>query len=486
MVLKELFKGLTIKQYKCDGVDVLGLSHNDWQAKEGDLFFCIKGVSVEGSLFAQQAIDKGVVCLVVEKKLPIDFPQVIVSDCRKAMAVAAANFYGNCHRKMNIISVTGTNGKTTTTYIVKSILEEAGYKVAVVGTNGAIIDNKHLEVDLTTPDQIALHHLFQQAYNMGVQYVIMEISAHAIALRKVFGIFSRVGIFTNISNEHLDFFGDMETYAATKVNYFNEDTMEECVVNVDDNYGQEIARQCGIPCVTYGLNNPANVFAVDVRSNMRGLDFFVNLMDEVFEVNTPLLGEVNVYNILGAITACKMIGVETDTIVQALSKMERVDGRFNLLPIGDNRFVMIDFAHTPDGFEKVLSFVRNKINGKVVTLFGCVGYSDDEKRKEMAAIAEKYSDYVIVTTDNPGKVKFYDIASVVESGFSDGFKNYTLIEDRKQAVAFGLDKIHAGDILLLLGKGAEVSQNIGGIKLHYNDRETVEELLEEKRKEGKI
>ncbi len=484
MLVKKLVQDLTeTKFYKCDGLDILGLSHDHKEAKRGDAFFCLKGSEVDGSKFAENAIEKGVACLVVEQKIPMDFPQIIVKDCRKAMSIMAANFYDNCHKKMNIISLVGTNGKTTTTFLIKSILEESGKKVAVIGTNGAVIDNKYLDIDLTTPDPIVLHYLLFQAYNLKIDYVVMEVSAHAIALSKVYGINFRVGIFTNITPEHLDFFKDFEDYSNTKIDFFDAQNMEECVANSDCPFGQIIAHHCGIPCVTYGLDNPANVFAVDVKSDMDGISFFANLMDDVFAVSTPLIGDVNVYNILTAMSGCRLLGVETEFIQKGLKKVKKIEGRFNRIKLDDNKLVVIDFAHTPDGIEKALSFVRKNVDGKVITIFGCVGYSDLEKRKEMALAVEKYSDYVIVSSDNPGKSRYIDIAPTIEEGFSEGFKDYSLIEDRKEAIRFGLKRMEAGDTLVLLGKGAETSQNIAGVKVPYNDEQSVMEALSEIREE---
>ena len=480
MLVKELIKELKgTKPYKCEGLEVTGLSHDHREAKEGDAFFCLKGREVDGSKFAQQAIENGAVCLVVEQKLALEFPQIIVKDCRKAMSIMSANFYGNFHKKLNIISLIGTNGKTTTTYLIKKILEENGDKVAVIGTMGAMFEDRHLDVDLTTPDPIVLRHLLQQAYNLNIDYVVMEVSAHAIALDKVYGIVSRVGVFTNITPEHLDFFKDYKDYCDTKTNFFTSENMEECVVNADCPFGRVIAHQCDIPCITYGLDNPANVFAVDVESTMQGIEFFANVMDDVFEVKTPMIGDINVYNILAAISTCRLLGVDTESIQKAMKKMLPVEGRINVTKLADNKQVVIDFAHTPDGFEKALGFIRKNVQGKVVTIFGCVGYSDVDKRKEMARIAEKYSDYIVVSSDNPGKVKYSEIAKTIEEGFSDDFKSYTLVEDRKEAVRFGLGKLGRKDTLVVLGKGGEKSQNINGVKVPYSDEESLKEILSE-------
>lgn len=484
MKLQKIIQGINdLKRYNFKDVAIEGLHHNHKTVTKNSIFFCINGTKLDGHEYAEEAVARGAICLVVERKVDVPVTQILVEDVRLAMSQMAANFYDNAHKKLQIISIIGTNGKTTTSFIIKSILESAKKRVAVIGTMGVFMMDKHLDIDFTTPDPIILHHILKQLKTLEIDYVIMEVSAHAIALHKMAGIVSRVGAFTNISKEHLDFFASYEDYIATKTSYFSKRNMKECVVNIDCPFGQELARSCGIPCISYGLENPSNIFAVDVKADLSGITAFVNAVDEVFKMESALVGEVNVYNLLCAIGVCRLLGISNEHMQRGIKSLKRVEGRFNLIKLPDNNSIVIDFAHTPDGFEKTLSFIRKNTKGKVVTLFGCVGYSDEEKRRDMAKMARQFSDFVIVTSDNPGKVSFDSISKSILAGFGANFKEYAIIEDREKAVAFGYKKLFYNDVLVLLGKGGEESQNKGGIKIPYNEKETVYKVLHDNKVE---
>ena len=392
------------------------------------------------------------------------------------MSLISKKFYNNACDKLKIIGIVGTNGKTTTSYILKSILEHNNHKVGVIGTNGVYIDNKYIEEELTTPDPINLHNYLFRMLKANVEYVIMEVSAHAIDLYKVAGIKFCIGLFTNISNEHLDYFDTIENYAKCKMKFFDELYIKEAVINVDDEWGVKIARKNAVPCITYGIYNPANTFAINIDTSLHGTKFVVNTLDEIFDINTTLIGEYNVYNILGAISVCKILGIDNDVIVHGISGLEKVDGRCNIIKTGSN-YIVIDFAHTPDGFEKILSTIKSFATGKVVTVFGCVGYSDSNKRKLMGSVASKYSDYIVLTSDNPNFVKVATINGDIKKGFGK-FENYIEIEDRVEAIKFGIGMLCKSDVLVLLGKGGERKQVINGKSIEYNEIEIVNNLIQ--------
>jgi len=310
-----------------------------------------------------------------------------------------------------------------------------------------------------------------------VHTVIMEVSAQAIYLHKMHGISLKYCVFTNISNEHLDFFKTMENYAKVKMNYFNKNNMQECVVNIDDFYGRELAYKLDMPCISYGINAPANSFAMDIVADFDGVKFLANIMDDVYDVNAKFLGVYNIYNLLASMTICKLYGMTNEQIKFGVKSLKPIEGRFNVFYKG-NKKIIVDFAHTPDSIDKVLSAISNFAKGDIVTLFGCVGYSDREKRIEMAQAVERYSNKIIITSDNPGNVDFKDIANDIIFGIQS--TEYMCIEDRITAIQFAFNLLKDNDILVLLGKGAETFQKIGDQRIPFSDLECVKQLLQDK------
>ena len=304
----------------------------------------------------------------------------------------------------------------------------------------------------------------------------MEVSAHAIFLDKLYGVKFDIGLFTNISNEHLDFFHNMDNYAHTKVAFFNKKYMKESVCNIDDFWGVEIAKKANIPVVSYGIYNPANIFAVDIKINIKGSNFFVNIDDEILEIDTGLIGEYNVYNILGCIGVAKLMGVDNNTIRIALKNQKPVDGRFNVFGLENNKKIIVDFAHTPDGFEKVLSLIKKLRMGRIITIFGCVGYSDSNKRMLMGKVANNYSDKLIITTDNIGEADFDMVVEDIKKGI-DLDKDIQVIFDRAKAINMAFKDMRSNDTLVILGKGAETKQVIGKDVLEYSDLDVVKDLI---------
>lgn len=472
--LLDNMKIISKKNFK--DVNINSLFHSSKDCERNSLYFCITGTKVDGHNYADEAIKNGAVALIVEKYLPVDVPQILVQNTRIAMSQIANNFYDKSAEKLKIILIVGTNGKTTTSMILAKILRTCGKSVGVVGTNGVYFDEElSLPCDLTTPDPIEMHYIFSQLVAFKIEYVIIEASAHAIFLNKLYGIKSLIGIFTNITNEHLDFFGTMENYASVKMNFFNEDSMENAIINIDDKYGKELADKIKIPYLTYGIFNPSNTFAVDIKTSMKGTSFIVNSDDTLLKINTKLVGDFNVYNILAGITAGLMLGCKVECIEKALKKLERVDGRFNVYELPNNIKIIIDFAHTPDGFEKTLSLVKLLRKGRIITLFGCVEYSDSNKRKLMGEVADKYSDYLVLTADNPNKTSVQEISKDIVAGIKKC--KYEIIEDRKVAISKAFGELIKNDTLVLLGKGAEKHQKINGILMDYSDIDVVKNLL---------
>lgn len=473
------------------GIEVKKLACDTKFVESGTLFFCLKGTVVDGHSFAQTAADSGAVLLVVEHPLDVDLPQLVVENSREAMSVMAGNFFDNPKDKLKLIGVTGTNGKTTSTYMLASILRSAGFKVGIIGTLGVIIDQITLPAKLTTPDPIELHQTFAQMVQNGVNFVVMEVSAHAIALNKMSGIVCDVGILTNITQDHIDFFKTFDNYASTKLSFIDSKFCRVGVVNVDDEncarlITQPIANKSPFPIFSFGLNNPANVFATRQKFRLNGTQFFLNLFDEVFEVNAKFIGQFNLYNALGVATACRVMGVEIKDIIHGLEEMEEVAGRFNVLDLGEGRSAVLDYAHTPDGLLNILTSVRQISNGKIVSVFGCGGNRDALKRPIMGKISASVADFTIITSDNPRLETPSEIISQVEQGLKNITENYLCVENRVEAIRYALSMLSSGDVMVVSGKGAENYLDIGGVKYPYSDLETILQENQKFLKERKL
>ncbi|MGB4034070.1 MAG: UDP-N-acetylmuramoyl-L-alanyl-D-glutamate--2,6-diaminopimelate ligase [Christensenellales bacterium] len=472
MKLCELLKGVKIIHANIGMQrEVNKIVINSKKVKQGDVFIALEESS-DGHDFAKEALKKKAAVVICQK--PVEGDYVLVENTRKAFAIMAANYYQNRHRDLKIITVTGTNGKTTITHIINAILKE-NHKTAVIGTLGAIIDNKRISTDLTTPDPLELHKIFLEAYEKGVEYVIMEASAHAIYYDKLYGIKAEIAIFTNISQDHLDFFGSMEKYADTKIGYFNSTNMKIGIINADDKYAMRILENSEGNILSYGLDNPSDVFAMDIKRVKAKTKFIINAFDEVAEISVKLLGRFNVYNVLAAVAAAKTLKVPMETICLALSGIKDVEGRFNI--INNDITVIIDYAHTPDGLTNVLSAAKDLEGGKLITVFGCGGDRDKSKRPIMGQVAGAISDFCVVTSDNPRFENPNEIIKDIEKGISQVTDKYICIEDRAQAIAYAIRTAEKGDKVLIAGKGGENYIDIMGVKLEYSDKKAAKAAL---------
>ncbi|MDE7086640.1 MAG: UDP-N-acetylmuramoyl-L-alanyl-D-glutamate--2,6-diaminopimelate ligase, partial [Clostridia bacterium] len=364
----------------------------------------------------------------------------------------ARTFYGYADKKLKIVAVTGTNGKTTTTYMLKSIFDKNQSKTGIIGTLGIAYGDKFISPELTTPDPLFLHGVFADMVNCGVEYVFMEVSAHALYFDKVSGINFEVGIFTNCTQDHLDFFKDMKTYAEVKCKLFRDKRCKYAVVNSDDPLGVKLIGQTE-NCLSYGLENPADTFAVNVVERLNGSNFVINLSDEIYDIELKMPAMHNVYNALAAATCAKILGVDIDVIADGLNSLEKVDGRLERAAQYNGGEVFVDFAHTPDGLEKSLSALKKLCKGNLYCLFGCGGNRDTEKRPIMGEIAAKYADFVIITSDNPRYEDPYEIISQIEAGVKKSGKKYVAVTDREIATEYALNLLSDGEVLLVAGKG---------------------------------
>lgn len=460
-------------------IEISGLAFDSSKVKQGDLFFCLVGTENDGHTFAADAVSRGAAALVVERKLALDVPQIEVGDTRKALAHAASEFYGNPSKRLKMIGITGTNGKTTTTYIVKSIIEAAGHSCGLIGTNAVeYLDNK-TDARLTTPDPIELHAILKEMSDAGVEYVVMEVSAHALKLSKTDGIVYEVAAFTNFSRDHLDFFGSMDNYAAAKKSFFSIEHARSAVVNVDDELGKAILRESKLPAVTYGVDNPSDVFGIDLEMSAYGLSYVINMADSVGHVKFSLTGRFNMYNTLCAAAIAASLGFGLQSVINGIRNVKKIDGRFNIINMSKCN-VIIDFAHTDDGIANILRAIREFAPSRIITVFGCGGNRDKTKRAVMGKIVSQMSDYCFVTSDNPRFEPPLDIINEIASGIDEiGGTNYAKVVDRKQAIKQAIAMADKQDIVLIAGKGAERYNDVMGNRTPYNDEQYVMELAGE-------
>ncbi len=456
-----------------EDLDVTGVAYDSRQVAKGDVFVVLKGTETDGMLYIKEALAKGAVAVVTDSNIE-DVPYIKVPDTRKALALLASAFNDDAHKKLKIIGVVGTNGKTTIATLIYKILSKLGQKSVLIGTMGSVVDGVEIETNLTTPDPIELHNVLRYAVDKDCKYCIMEVSAHAIHFCKVWGMSFDVAVFSNLSQDHLDFFKDMQTYKECKKSFFRDYQIGVGIVNVDDPLGKEIIDEGLVPCISYGIDNPADAFSIDY-STKDTVKYTVNVCDAIGKVNTQLYGKFNIYNSLAALTAVVVLGVPMYSAICALSDIPPIAGRYNVL--NNKKRVIIDYAHTPDGLENVLTAAKLDNKGRVIAVFGCGGNRDKSKRKIMGEISGRLSDMTVVTTDNSRLEDPYVIMDEIAAGITSSGGKYQIIRNREDAISYALTCARPEDVVVVAGKGAEKYIDEGGTKRPYSDYETVEKLL---------
>lgn len=469
MKLKKLLQGVKVlnaRQIK--NITIEHVSNKTTDDLSQGLYICIQGQNIDGHNLKIEASKCGAVAYLVEKiDYEFDGLQILVEDTRKAMSIIAKNFYYS-KKIPKVIGITGTNGKTTTTNMVAHILKSQGKKVALVGTEGIFFDDQEINLHMTTPDPLDLFKYFFEMASRNIEYVVMEVSAHAIYLQKVFAVDFFVKALTNITEDHLDFFETFTKYKNTKIDFIKSGKGIK-IVNIDDKYGCSLATTSKV--FTYSKNLPADIFASDVKNC--GSDYVVNLGKNHLELQTNLIGDYNIENTLCAFLICQKLGIKEQNIVEAFKTFKAVPGRLNVYK-KDGITAVIDFAHTPDALEKVLNTLRPICSGKLYCVFGCGGNRDSKKRPIMGKIASALSDYIFVTSDNPRNEDQDLIAhQIIKDISSDNFK---IINDRKSAIAEAISRCGSSDFVAICGKGAEDYMEIKGKKYDYSDRQTIIDL----------
>jgi len=460
--------------------EIGALTANSREKCANGLFFCIRGGTVDAHNFAPQAIENGCVALVVERRLDIDCPQVLVTDVRAAMTRIASAFNGHPQQRMKLIGITGTKGKTTTTFLLKSIFEAAGLRCGIIGTTGCIAGSTKLPSRLTTPDPIEMFQILRIMADAGVQVVCMEVSAHALHLRKLVCMTFEAAAYTNLSQDHLDFFGTMEKYFEAKKLLFSADMVRNAVVNVDEETAPQIMDGLVCPTLTYGISAKADLFARDIEITESGVSFTLSLRNlHSKRIHLLLTGMFNVYNALVAAACALIVGVDLEDIKKGLEAVVSVPGRVEMLATDTPYRMILDYSHSPDALENILHTVREFCRGRIILVFGCGGDRDKGKRPMMGEIAGKLADYSILTSDNPRFEDPMDILAAIEKGIEPTGAKYEVIENRREAIRQAMEMAVGGDIVVLAGKGHETYQDICGVKYPFDEKEIVCELLEE-------
>jgi UDP-N-acetylmuramoyl-L-alanyl-D-glutamate--2,6-diaminopimelate ligase len=461
----------------CEGagdLDITNLSYDNRQIAAGGLFFCVPGYTRDGHDFAPDAVQRGAVAVVVERPLNVGVPEIVVPSVRAAMAPAAAAFYGDPSAALQVVGVTGTNGKTTTAFLVRAMLEAAGRQTGLLGTVRSVIGGIEHNVQRTTPEAIDLQRAFRQMLDGGDRACVMEVSSHALALHRADTIQFAAALFTNLTQDHLDFHPTMEDYYAAKRMLFVDPTPGAAIVNVDDHYGARLAAE--LPqAITFALRNDADYLVRVLQTGLRGSQFQVQTPEGALDLRSPLRGEFNVYNVLGALATARALGVAADTCVEAIATAGQVPGRFETIDEGQAFAVLVDYAHTPDSLENVLRAARRLTDARVHVVFGCGGDRDRGKRPLMGEIARRLADRVIVTSDNP---RSEDPEAIIADILEGAGRDVMHDADRRTAIARAIADAAPNDVVVIAGKGHEQGQEFqAGRRIPFDDVTVAREIL---------
>ena len=478
MKLKEILADLTVLRMSAEPeTEITGISYDSRVTQPGDLFVAIRGFETDGHRFIPRAMEQGAAAVLCEIPPEDGTPFVQVEDSRLGLALASRAFFGDPAGEMKLIGITGTSGKTTVSYLLKHLLEsKLDAKVGLIGTNGNWIGDEFLHTERTTPESYELHKLFRQMADAGCTHVVMEVSSHSLVLERVAGITFDVGLFTNLSQDHLDFHKDMEDYAAAKRRLFSQSRVGW--LNADDPWTPFMLEQAGCPCRTFSAEkNDADLVAKDLRLSAGGVRFAALYKGKLAITKLGIPGVFSVYNALTVMAAGLALGISLDDCADAMASAKGVKGRMELVPTDGDYAILIDYAHKPDALEKVLKTLRPVTRGRLIALFGCGGDRDHGKRPVMGRIAAELADLCVVTSDNPRTEDPMAIINDILAGMKNSPTAVQVIPDREQAIAWAIDKAAPGDVILLAGKGHEDYQVIGKEKRHMDEREIVASIL---------
>lgn len=460
--------------------EITGLCFDSRKAKPGCLFVAIRGFQSDGHRYIQQAIAQGACAVVAEKvpesPVPEDATLICVDDTRKALAQLAAEWYDHPEKQLKLIGITGTNGKTTTTYLIRHILEQRGHACGLIGTNGSIVGGKIYPAERTTPEAPELFALLREMVDAGCEYAVMEVSSHSLVLERVYGLHFLAAAFTNLTQDHLDFHQDMEHYFAAKAQLFQH--CDTAIINLDDSYGQRLAESISCPQITFSEKRlEAAIIAKNIKLLPDSVQAVLVRENEIARMRLNIPGMFSVYNGLTAIGCCIASGLTLEESAEALQSAKGICGRAEIVPTGRDFTVMIDYSHTPDSMENILKTVRAYAQGRVIGLFGAGGDRDHAKRPIMGRTGGDLCDLCVVTSDNPRSEDPQAIIEDILQGMTPKHK-YKVIPDRREAIAWCIQNARKDDIIVLMGKGQETYQEIKGVKHHLDEREEIRRALE--------
>jgi UDP-N-acetylmuramoyl-L-alanyl-D-glutamate--2,6-diaminopimelate ligase len=480
MKLAEVLKGIPVLELRADeAMEITGVCYDSRASAPGNLFVAVRGYESDGHKYIRSAVERGASCVLCEEKPEEDIPYILTDNTRRGLAAVSANWFGHPASGLILVGVTGTNGKTTTTHLIKTLIEKcSGRKVGMIGTNYNMIGDRELDTVHTTPESYELHKLFRQMADEGCAYAVMEVSSHALFLDRVYGLRFKVGVFTNLTHEHLDFHKTMEEYARAKALLFRQ--AEHAVVNLDDSYAGTMIAGATCPVFTFSAeNDTADLVAKRIKVYPDKVDFCALIMEKLQKIELNIPAMFSVYNALAAVGAGLQLGFGLEELAEAMKACRGVKGRIEVVPTGRDFTVIIDYAHKPYALENIISTFREFAPGRVVTLFGCGGDRDATKRPLMGEIAARLSDFVIVTSDNPRTEVPGKIIDDILTGMQGTKTPYIVIENRREAIGWAMKNAQPNDIIILAGKGHETYQIIGKEKFHFDEREVVRDALAE-------
>jgi UDP-N-acetylmuramoyl-L-alanyl-D-glutamate--2,6-diaminopimelate ligase len=487
MKLSELVDVLHVKeQLQLEDVEITGIETDSRNVKQGDLFIALRGFTVDGHEYVHTAVEKGAAALVVEEPVDIQVPTIIVPDTRRAMGFLANHFYQFPSQQLKLIGITGTNGKTTTSHLIEQILQSVGRETGIIGTIGVKIKDQVIPVRNTTPDVVELQKNLRLMVEEGAAYTVMEVSSHALHLGRTRGTHYHIAVFTNLTQDHLDYHETMDKYREAKGLLFSQlgndytsslVNTQVAVLNKDDAASAYFASITPAQVITYGIQESADVYATNISHGVNGVSFDLNTYQGNTSISLPLFGTFNVYNSLAAVAVALVEGIPLASIKEALEKLEGVDGRFEAVQAGQDFTVLVDYAHTPDSLQNVLTTAKSFARGKVICVVGCGGDRDRGKRPLMAQIATEVSDFAVITSDNPRTEEPQAIVADMVEGIGTPVSTYTTIVDRKSAIEYALKLAKSGDVVLIAGKGHETYQEINGVRYPFDDRKIAYEAI---------
>ncbi|WP_442599406.1 UDP-N-acetylmuramoyl-L-alanyl-D-glutamate--2,6-diaminopimelate ligase [Neobacillus sp. D3-1R] len=471
--------------YNGPNPEITSIENDNRKVKKGSLFICLKGKTVDGHDFANSAVENGASAIIAEKLLDLDVPVIVVKDTYRAMAVLADYYYGQPSHQIQLIGITGTNGKTTTSHLIEKIFSDQKIKTGLIGTMYTKILDEKIETKNTTPESLTLQKTFRKMLDKEVEIAVMEVSSHALDLGRVHGCDFDIAIFTNLSQDHLDHHKTMEDYKHAKGllfsqlgNVFDANRPKYAILNADDETIDDYKKITAAHLISYGIDQEADIRATNIKLTAKGTEFDVVIGSEKYPISIQLVGKFNIYNTLASIAAALVSKIDMSSIITSLEGIEGVAGRFELVNSGQDFTVIVDYAHTPDSLENVLKTIQQITQKDIYVVVGCGGDRDKTKRPLMAKIACQYGTQPIFTSDNPRSENPEQILKDMEAGVQ-GEKYFTIV-DRKQAIHYAISQAKTGDVVLIAGKGHETYQIIGDTTYDFDDRIVAKEAIEER------